>query len=81
MDDDLHRTFMGLNDKQRRHLDVLLRGDVQIQEFLDGRVMAALSRRGLVRRNRQGDWAPLWGVEEAWEEFRKEEKDTENGHG
>lgn len=66
----MHSLFASLNERQVRHMDAVVRRENQ--EWLDGRVMAALRRRNLVRRNVFSDgWIVTWGVDEAWEQWRK----------
>lgn len=61
--------FSRLSNKQVRHLQVVV--DREPQDWLDGRVMVALERRKLVRRNvLSGDWIVTWGVDEAWLEWQ-----------
>lgn len=68
--------FASLNERQARHLQVVV--DCEPQDWLDGRVMAALSRRNLVRRNvLSGDWIVTRGVDEAWEKWRTGRKENE----
>lgn len=68
-------TFARLNKKQVQHLEAVI--DWHLQEWYDGRVLAALSRKNLIAYSQLSErYIPRWGVEEAWQKWKGEK---ENG--
>lgn len=71
----MQKSLDDLNANQRKHLAAYLSPDRDLYWY-DGRVMAALCRKGLLKCTGKGEWAEKKGIRTAWKEWQKKQKET-----